>query len=343
MLQAESGLPPARRWARACLAGCRELPHNTGVHADSTVLLTDKEPAMNSRFPALPGVVSRVAVGLALLLAVSAPTAALERAGYTLEILVDGVPLHEYATRGKNYIEAIEGREYSIRLNNRTGRRIAVALSVDGLNTIDAKTTTADDATKWILGPHQTITLEGWQTGASTARRFFFTTEENSYGAWIGDTRNLGIVSAAVFRERPRPTPIYRHDAKEKRSEAQGDSGGRGSSAPSAPPAEMRRLSQSAESGSRSSADAAPEPSDDFAATGIGRKFDHKVRRVEFESEASPAAVMELRYEYHEALVRLGIRPWHHAHFEDPLARRERARGFEGMEFAPDPFDPSHR
>ena len=52
---------------------------------------------------------------------------------------------------------------------------------------------------------------------------------------------------------------------------------------------------------------------------------------------------MDLRYEYHDALVRLGIRPRHHAHFEDPLARRERARGFEDMQFAPDPFDPSRR
>ena len=41
------------------------------------------------------------------MLAASAPAAALERTHYTLEILVDGMPLHEYAARGKDYIEAI--------------------------------------------------------------------------------------------------------------------------------------------------------------------------------------------------------------------------------------------
>ena len=294
---------------------------------------------MNSRF-LIP--LFRAAFGLALLLAASAPAAALERASYTLEILVDGVPLHEYPTRGKNYVEALEGREYAIRLTNRTARRIAVALSVDGLNTIDAKSTTAGEAAKWILSPHQTITLEGWQTGESSARRFFFTTEGKSYGAWIGNTRNLGVVSAAFFHERARPTRIYRQEREErkrKRSEAQGESGGRESSASPAPLVEEGRMGKSVEFESRSDADAVAEPSDDFAATGIGRKIDHRVRRIQFDSEPAPAAVMELRYEYHDALVRLGIRPRHHAHFEDPLARRERARGFEDMEFAPDPFD----
>ena len=108
------------------------------------------------------------------------------------------VHLHFFAGRGKTYIEATEGHEYSIRVTNRTARRIAVALSVDGLNTIDAKTTTAGAASKWILSPYETITLDGWQTSSAKARRFFFTTEEESYGAWLGRTTNLGIISAAV-------------------------------------------------------------------------------------------------------------------------------------------------
>ena len=45
----------------------------------------------------------------------------------------------------------------------KTKELVAVALSVDGLNTIDAKRTTSFDASKWILGPYETITLDGWQ------------------------------------------------------------------------------------------------------------------------------------------------------------------------------------
>ena len=154
-----------------------------------------------------------LALGALIVATVALPVAAIERGSYSLEILVDGIPLTEYAARGKTYIEAREDREYSIRVTNDTGRRIAVALSVDGLNTIDAKTTSARRASKWILSPYQTITLDGWQTSESTARRFFFTTEKDSYGAWLGRTSNLGVISAAVFREQLPESgqlPVYR-------------------------------------------------------------------------------------------------------------------------------------
>lgn len=122
------------------------------------------------------------------------PARAAQAGSYSVEILVDGQPLREYLARGTTYIEAIEDAEYAVRLRNRTGRRVAVALAVDGLNSIDAKTTTARDGSKWILGPYETITVSGWQTSSATARRFFFTTEDKSYGAWLGKTDNLGVV-----------------------------------------------------------------------------------------------------------------------------------------------------
>ncbi len=270
---------------------------------------------------------------LALLLAAAGPAHALEQSPISMEILVDGIPLAEYAARNTTYVEAIEGREYTIRLENRTGGRVAVALSVDGMNTIDAKTTSAREASKWILQPYQTLLLDGWQTGVDTARRFFFTTEEKSYGAWMGKTQNLGIVSAAAFRERRRdPVPIHRPLHK-RRSELSGDAPG-AAEAPSRIEGEASE-SKAAPLGRR--LELQPPPSDDLAATGIGQKFDHRVRRIRFEAESSPAAVMEIRYEYHDALVRLGVLPRSYARWEDPLERRERARGFEDFDFAPSP------
>ena len=262
-------------------------------------------------------------LGVLTVAAATVPLAAIERGPYSLEILVDGVPLDEYAARGRTYIEATEGREYSIRVTNHTARRVAVALSVDGLNTIDAKTSTAGEASRWILSPFQTITLDGWQTSSSTARRFFFTTEDESYGAWLGRTTRLGVISAAVFRERipEPPAPI---------AEPQYRDGGRAQGKK-----EARRMKSAPSAGSPP---AESELSDEMAATGIGRQLDHRVRRVRFESESSPAAMIELRYEYHDTLVRLGVLPRPFASDRRRLERRERARGFEGLEFAPDPF-----
>ena len=134
----------------------------------------------------IPAFLSRFALILASLAAVVAPAqpaAASHRGSYSMEILVDGRPLQEFAARGTTYIEALEGREYTIRLTNHTARRIAVALSVDGLNSIDAESGPASKASKWIIGPHETITVDGWQTSQSTARKFFFTTEERSFFA----------------------------------------------------------------------------------------------------------------------------------------------------------------
>ena len=55
-----------------------------------------------------------------------------------LETLVDGQPLAEHWHDGTTYVEALRGREYSLRITNLESCRVAVAVSVDGRNVIDA-------------------------------------------------------------------------------------------------------------------------------------------------------------------------------------------------------------
>jgi hypothetical protein len=73
--------------------------------------------------------------------------------------------LSELKSKTEKSIEALKGKEYEIRLHNPFPVRVAVALSVDGLNTIDAQHTTAAHGRKWVIGPYETITISGWQTG----------------------------------------------------------------------------------------------------------------------------------------------------------------------------------
>jgi hypothetical protein len=234
---------------------------------------------------------------------------------YSAEVLVDGRPLTQYAARAATYVEARRDAEYAVRLSNHTGSRVAVALAVDGLNSIDAKTTQARAASKWVLGPYQSIVIEGWQISSDSARRFYFTTEADSYGEWLGETANLGVIEAAFFRER-QPDRIMQVPRKEREGS---------SSRPDAQAApEAREDSAGSESGKTSDVD-------DYAATGIGRRVDNPVRTVRMDLEDRPAASIRIRYEYREQLVRLGVVPWPWA--PDPLTRRERASGF-----APDPY-----
>lgn len=247
-------------------------------------------------------------------------TRAVESGPYSMEILIGGSPLREYAARGTTYIEAQRKREYAVRLTNNTGERVAVALAVDGLNSIDARRTSALDGRKWILGPFESVTLEGWQTSGSTARRFFFTTEKSSYGAWLGRTDDLGIVSAVFFREK---RPVYR---AQREIDARGDSAAAGAPAPSAPAAR--------------DTEAKKEKSvlQENAATGIGEEIRNPVYTVAFEEQSNPAASLRIRYEFRDALVRLGVVPPPRPSCDDALARRERANGFDDQRFAPDPY-----
>jgi hypothetical protein len=231
-----------------------------------------------------------------------------------VDILVDGQPRPLFPHDGRWYIEALRGEEYAIRLRNPYGVRVGVALSVDGLNTIDARTTDAAGARKWVLQPYQTVTIHGWQTSQATARRFEFTTEARSYGAALGKTANLGIISAAFFRERPTPAAsIAKEDSMLQR-------------APAAPAGGANE--ESASKQARRDAD------EQLAATGMGKKTDHVVRSVRIDFEETPAQVVSLRYEFRPQLVQLGVLP--RPHDTDALSRRERARGFDAG-FAPVP------
>ena len=236
----------------------------------------------------------------------------------TMEVLVGGSRLPSYAARGTVYIEALKGREYQIRLRNPYPVRVAIALSVDGLNTIDARHTSAQAARKWVLGPYETVTISGWQTSMTHARRFEFTSEEQSYGAWLGKTNDLGIISAVFYRERVPERIVAMEQDRAPRS------------AVPAPAGQNRdRSIPAAEAGA-----ASPVGADEYAATGIGRRTDHAVRQVFLDLEPTPAASVSVRYEYRAQLVRLGILPPVQA-AGDPLDRRERARGFDA--FCPEP------
>jgi len=259
--------------------------------------------------------------------------------GFEVQILVNGRPLEEYAARGKTYVEALAGQEYEVRIRNPLPYRVAVALSVDGLNSIDARHTSAWNASKWVIEPYGTINIGGWQMSSERARRFYFTSERDSYGAKLGQTSNLGVVSAVFFRERrpypvpvtpgpwPRRYPPYEEDGRNKSSES--PSAGTGDNS----------QSRGEESAKRDSArgQVMPQPDDEYAATGIGRSVHNDVRWVDMQLDSRPTGEVTIRYEYYPALVRLGILPRRPYERPETLGRREGARGFEDRRFSPEP------
>lgn len=279
------------------------LAFGLGVSATSTVSV--KSPiVVNAQIPSQEKVARRMP----------------PQAGFDLEVLVNGRPLAEYFARGRTYVEALRGAEYELRIRNPSPYRVAVALAVDGLNTIDARHTSAWNSSKWVIEPYQTITIGGWQMSTERARRFYFTDERDSYGAKLGQTANLGVISAVIFRERRRPItinpprPIYRDDREKSQREET-----------------TPRSADNQAGAAKSKGAVAPEPNDDYAATGIGRSVRNDVYWVNMELESQPAVELTIRYEYYSALLKLGVVPRSDVD-PYPIRRREDSRGF-----SPDP------
>ena len=200
---------------------------------------------------------------------------------FQVDVMVDGRQLRPRYEGGRIYVDARYGEEYEIRLRNGSRDRVAVALSVDGLNTIDASRTSAWDASKWLIESGQTITIKGWQMSSAHARRFYFTNERDSYAAKLGQRGNLGVISAVFFRERGPQivVPPSARDTDTLREDRQSSA-----EAPSA-------------TGS-ASAKSRPSRSRDQAATGIGRSVHHDVRFVDLDLESRPAGEITIRYEF---------------------------------------------
>ncbi len=222
-----------------------------------------------------------------------------ETSGFGLGVMIDGQSRAEYFHAGTIYVEAIRGARYALRLTNPTPVRVGVALSVDGLNTINAQHTDARGAAKWVLEPYESTVISGWQVSDRSARDFYFTGERRSYGAALGQIENLGVIEAVFFRER-RPQV----------------------STCAPPPTRQEAARESA------------ALSDDYAATGMGRRNRHDVESVDIDFEPAPAASIRIRYEFAPQLVKMGI-----LRSASPLERRERARGFSGWCPEPSRYD----
>jgi hypothetical protein len=275
-----------------------------------------------------------------LLCACAVPTAPAQQSGewgrrpvygpFGVEVVVAGRTLDVFHARGRRYVEALEGEEYVLRVRNPLPVRVAVALSVDGLNTIDARRTSSWHASKWVIEPYQTIHVSGWQMSSSRARRFYFTTERESYAARLGRASDLGVITAVFYREQTGGvvTPAPRDDDSRVEPLRRSRSG------------ETQRSERGVEYGAGRSAGTmkapAPRPDDEHAATGIGRSVAHDVTWIDMRLEQRPAAEVSIRYEYRDALVRLGVLPRPRP-YDDPLRRRERSRGFEDSRYSPEP------
>ncbi len=229
-----------------------------------------------------------LAVFMAAALLSCAGTAYSHRAGgVQVEVVPDRgksftlIPYRDFREAGthviKKYLEARRGDNYSIVVRNRTSRRVGVVIAVDGRNIISGeKSFLNSNEMMYIVGPHDSTTLEGWRTDSRTVHRFYFTDEQDSYSArTFGDTSAMGVIAVAVFAEHmPQPQP-YEQELMRKQDAAAAPSPGKSAS--------------------------------EAAGTGFGNEHYSPVVQVDFEPEDRPFEKVLVKYEWRETLCSMGL------------------------------------
>ena len=250
------------------------------------------------------------------LLAASLPV----QAGRLLDMeIVDratGQTLDTYRHRGQHWVAGNPGDRYAVRLVNRTGERVLVVLSVDGVNAVSGETAAANQS-GYVLDPWERTEIAGWRKSLSDIAQFYFTALPDSYAARTDRPDNVGVIGAAVFREKTRPqpvTPYLSQGAPGARAENRAAEASADTAAPASAPTPAAKAMRQAER----------------LGTGHGEREYAPTRYTAFErAGSSPGEVLSLRYDSRDNLAARGIIPRPYPYTPEP-------RPFPGG-FVPDP------
>lgn len=111
------------------------------------------------------------------------------------------LPLDAVRAGDRTYVVGEEGHRYGIRLLNRTARRVEVVGTVDGLDVINGRSGSYHNR-GYILGPWETLDIEGFRRSEDEVAAFRFSRVSDSYAAQRGSARDVGVIGIAFFAQR---------------------------------------------------------------------------------------------------------------------------------------------
>lgn len=110
--------------------------------------------------------------------------------------------LKAYSTSSGPVVTGKDGQRYSIYVKNHTGDRIEVVLSVDGLDVLDGRSASPRKR-GYVIGPYGKLNVEGFRRSYESVAAFRFGSVDSSYAARsTGSARNVGVIGAAIFKEK---------------------------------------------------------------------------------------------------------------------------------------------
>ncbi len=197
-------------------------------------------------------------------------------------------PVYEVNTRGKSkthraWLEALNGQQYALRIQNRSQHRVGLVIAVDGRNIVSGQKSN-------LAYTERMYVLDAWRTSNRKVNQFFFTEAENSYADAWQDHSAMGVIAVAVFNEKK---PVHSSLKKNKllakeRNMARNDA----PAAASADKAEASSLYEERES---------------QAGTGFGEEKYSYAKLVTFKANKHALEKYFYKYEWHETLCRKGV------------------------------------
>jgi hypothetical protein len=201
-----------------------------------------------------------------------------------------GAVLPQYRHRGQAWLPGEPGRHYAVRLRNLGPERVLVVLSVDGVNAVSGQTADPRQA-GYVLGPWQSLDVDGWRKSLGTVARFVFVDPAASYAARTGRPDNIGVIGVAVFREtRAAPAIGIAGDTHQAGELRRGDA--------------MESVPRAAGAADAVAQESAAAPS---LGTGHGGIEWSPAYATSFERQAYPAQLSQLRYDTWYGLQARGI------------------------------------
>jgi hypothetical protein len=226
-----------------------------------------------------------------------------------------GQAIASHYHHGKTYVAGNPGERYAVRMVNRTGRRVLVVLSVDGVNAVSGETA-APEQSGYVLAPYASAEIEGWRKSLKEIAQFYFTSLPDSYAARTDRPGNVGVIGVAVFRERVRPKPAPMIEEPKSQSQP-------------APAARADARKREATPAAEASAGAPYQPEPERLGTGHGERRYSPTEYTRFErARPSPDEVVTIRYDSYANLLARGIIA--------PSPREREPQPFPGR-FVPDP------
>jgi len=122
---------------------------------------------------------------------------------YNVDILINGKKCKLYTHESKFFMEAKEGSEYEIKIDNNSADNILAIVSIDGLDVLTGKPATVDSG-GYIINALSSYRIKGYRYDDSTVGAFKFVKKDNSYAAGISSEsiRNCGVIGVILYKEK---------------------------------------------------------------------------------------------------------------------------------------------